>query len=95
MQAIKIGVREAKIQLSKLLEEVKKGREIIITNHDRPVGKIVPVPQESLSLKERIQQLEQQRAIEPKSSKHKKRVPPPLPVPDEMAQKYLKEDRES
>ena len=87
MQTIKIGVREAKIHLSKLLEEVKRGREIIITNHGRPVGKIVPLSQKSLSLENRIQQLERQRLIEPKDRSQKKRLPPPLPVPKETAQK--------
>ena len=67
MQIIKIGVREAKVQLSKLLEEVKKGREVIITNHGNPAGKIVPMPQGSLSLADRIVELEQQRSIEPKT----------------------------
>ena len=36
------GVREARQNLSALLDEVKKGREIIITEHGRPVAKLVP-----------------------------------------------------
>ena len=34
------GVREARQNLSALLDEVKKGREIVITEHGRPVAKI-------------------------------------------------------
>ena len=36
------GVREARQNLSTLLDEVKKGREVIITEHGRPVAKLVP-----------------------------------------------------
>jgi len=95
MQPIRIGVREAKIHLSKLLEDVQNGREIIITNHGKPVGKIIPVPQESLSLSDRIEKLERQGWIEPRKAKEERHLPSPLPLPDEIAQKYLKEDRDS
>jgi len=36
------GVREARQNLSALLDEVKKGREVMITEHGRPVAKLVP-----------------------------------------------------
>ncbi|MBI1735767.1 MAG: type II toxin-antitoxin system prevent-host-death family antitoxin [Candidatus Rokubacteria bacterium] len=36
------GVREARQNLSALLDEVKMGREIIITERGRPVAKLVP-----------------------------------------------------
>ncbi|UCC40770.1 MAG: type II toxin-antitoxin system Phd/YefM family antitoxin [Candidatus Aminicenantes bacterium] len=95
MQPIRIGVREAKIYLSKLLEDVQKGKEIIITNHGKPVGKIIPVPQDSLSLGERIEKLERQGWIEPRKAKEESRLPSPLPLPDEISQRYLQEDRDS
>jgi prevent-host-death family protein len=37
------GVREARQNLSALLEEVRKGREIVITERGRPVARLVPV----------------------------------------------------
>ncbi len=37
------GVREARQNLSALLDEVKKGREIVITEHGRPVARLVPL----------------------------------------------------
>lgn len=95
MQQIRIGVREAKIHLSRLLEDVQKGKEVIITNHGNPVGKIIQVAQESLSLEERIERLERQGLVAPQTAKGKSRLPSPLPLPDEMAQRYLQEDRES
>ncbi len=95
MKPTRIGVREAKINLSKLLEDVQKGREIVITNHGKPVGKIIPVPQDSLSLAERIDNLERQGWIEPRKTKKERLLPPPLPLPDEAAQRFLQEDRDS
>ena len=38
------GIREARQNLSALLEEVKKGREITITDRGRPVARLVPPP---------------------------------------------------
>ena len=95
MQQIRIGVREAKIHLSRLLEDVQNGKEIIITNHGKPVGKIIPIPQESLSLEERIERMERQGWIGPKRAKEEMPLPSPLLLPDEIAQKYLQEDRDS
>ncbi len=36
------GVREARQNLSALLDEVRKGREVLITERGRPVAKLVP-----------------------------------------------------
>ena len=38
-----VGSFEAKTHLSRLLKDVEKGEEIIITNRGRPVARIVPV----------------------------------------------------
>ena len=37
------GIREARQNLSALLDEVRKGREIVLTERGRPVAKLVPV----------------------------------------------------
>jgi prevent-host-death family protein len=37
------GVREARQDLTSLLEDVRKGREVIITDRGRPVARLVPV----------------------------------------------------
>jgi prevent-host-death family protein len=41
------GIREARQNLSALLEEVKKGREVVITDRGRPVARLVPPRPES------------------------------------------------
>ena len=38
----KAGIREARQNLSALLEEVRKGREIIITDRGREVARLLP-----------------------------------------------------
>jgi len=93
MQSISVGIREAKINLSKLLKNVLKGREIIITDRGKPVGKIVPMPSDSLPLADRINELERQGWIEPQKKKKVKKLLPPIPLPKELAQKFLQEDR--
>jgi len=93
MQPINVGIRDAKINLSKLLKTVRKGSEIILTDRGRPVGRIVPIETESLPLHERVRRLEDQGVV-PLSEKTRKRIPPPIPVEDDLAQRLLKEDRE-
>ncbi len=38
----KAGIREARQNLSELIEAVRKGREVVITDRGRPVAKLVP-----------------------------------------------------
>jgi prevent-host-death family protein len=37
-----VGVRELRDHLSKYLAEVKEGREIVVTDHGRPIARLVP-----------------------------------------------------
>jgi len=39
----KAGIRQARQGLSTLIEEVRKGREIVITDRGRAVARLVPV----------------------------------------------------
>lgn len=41
---IQVNVHEAKTQLSKLLAEVEKGREVVVARNGRPVAKLIPFP---------------------------------------------------
>jgi prevent-host-death family protein len=94
MQSIHVGVREAKINLSKLLKMVKNGNEIILTDRGRPVGKIVPLEEESLPLEVRIKHLEEQGVIETQAEKSRQEIPPPIPLQHGIAQRLLQEDRD-
>ncbi len=44
----KVNIHEAKTHLSRLLEEVSTGEEIIISKAGRPVAKLVPIDAASL-----------------------------------------------
>jgi prevent-host-death family protein len=41
---MQVSVHEAKTQLSRLLDLVEDGEEVIIRRHGKPVARIVPVP---------------------------------------------------
>jgi prevent-host-death family protein len=42
MASASVSASEAKIRFSELLERVTRGKEIVITRHDKPVARIVP-----------------------------------------------------
>lgn len=89
----RIGIREAKVNLSRLLRQVQRGTEIIITDRGKPVGRLVPVPDEELSLADRIERLESRGVLEPPARKVGS-LPPPLPLAGGRAQRFLEEDRD-
>ncbi len=41
-----VGLFEAKTHLSKLIARAERGEEVIITRHNRPVAKLVPITTE-------------------------------------------------
>lgn len=93
MERTIVGIREAKINLSKLLKRVRDGNEVLITDRGRPIGKIVPILPHSLALEERLKRLEERGVIEHCNRNRMNKVPPPLPLPDGFAQKILQKDR--
>lgn len=54
MNETTVGIRELKAQISKYLRQVKAGQTLIITDHGKPVGRIVPVEE---TLEARMQRL--------------------------------------
>jgi len=48
MRETAVGIRELKNRLSEYLRRVKAGETVIITEHGRPVGQILPI-QDSLA----------------------------------------------
>lgn len=95
MESIRVGIREAKAHLSRFIQIVKNGGEVVLTDRGRPVGKIVPFQQKELSLSERIKALEDRGTIAPEIGKKKPALFTPIPVPDHIAQKFLREDRDA
>lgn len=95
MRHITVGIREAKINLSRLLEQVTSGAEVIVTDRGRPVAKITSVASSALPLEDRIAALEHRGWIEPARGDGLAKMPPPLPVENDLAQRFLREDREA
>jgi prevent-host-death family protein len=50
-----VGVRELKARLSEYLRRVKQGHTLVITEHGKPVGRLIPQGQ---SLDERLEELQ-------------------------------------
>lgn len=61
MSEITVGVRDLKARLSEYLREVKDGQTILITEHGKAVGRILPVEP---SIEERILNLLQAGQVE-------------------------------
>lgn len=95
MDRIKIGVREAKMHLSRYLKTVQKGGEVIITDRGKPIGKLVPLENDEMPLYERLKQLEHKGIIEPEKGRSGLKIHVPVAVENDIAQKLLQEDRDS
>ena len=93
MQPISAGIRDAKMHLSKYLKMVQQGAEVTITDRGRPVGKIIPIHTKEMPLKERIKRMEDRGQIEPVMAEGQVKIPPPIPVPNGIAQQLLQEER--
>jgi antitoxin (DNA-binding transcriptional repressor) of toxin-antitoxin stability system len=54
MSERRIGIRELKATLSACVREVKTGRTLVVTEHDRPVARMIP---DTASVRERLDAL--------------------------------------
>jgi prevent-host-death family protein len=52
MNEMRVGTRELKSKLSEYMRRVKSGQTIVVTEHGKPIGQIVPI---KASLEERMQ----------------------------------------
>jgi len=51
MNELRVGTRELKTKLSEYMRRVKSGQTIVVTEHGKPIGQIVPV---KASVEERL-----------------------------------------
>ncbi len=89
-----VGVRDAKAQLSRLLQDVQDGEEWTITERGKPVARLVPIARGTMSFAQRLARLEENGTIEPAHADVLP-LPPPLPLQSGLAQKMLERDRDS
>jgi prevent-host-death family protein len=91
MKSSLIGIREAKAQLSRLVDEAGRGTEWIITDRGRPVAKLIPLSDVDEPVKVRVARLEHWGWIEAQK-KGPRQIPPPVRISGD-AQRMLQEDR--
>jgi prevent-host-death family protein len=95
MAAITVGVREAKGNLSRLLKRVREGAQVVITDRGEPIGRIVPVKKEDLSLEDRLKDLEKRGILGARAKEGLVKAPRPVKMPKKIdLQAMLQEDRD-
>ncbi len=95
MLTIRVGVREAKGNLSKLLKKVKNGAQVVITDRGSPVGKIIPVNKEEQDLSDRLRDLEARGIFQLENRRGKGRPVKAVTVEKHVnVQGMLQEDRD-
>jgi prevent-host-death family protein len=57
------SISEAKAKLSALLNRVKAGEEVTITDRGQPIARIVPIPVTEVDWDERLERLERQGVV--------------------------------
>ncbi len=72
MSEIQVGVRDLKARLSEYLRQIRQGNTVIITDHGRPVGRLIPVEQ---SPDDKIKVLQSAGLVAWNGQKLKKRPP--------------------
>ncbi|MBN1453335.1 MAG: type II toxin-antitoxin system prevent-host-death family antitoxin [Anaerolineales bacterium] len=91
MEQTKVGIRELKENLSKYMAKVKSGQSIVITEHGKPVGRIIP---EGQCLEERVEALVQAGVIAWSGKKLKRIKPPAVNRSDKLVSDIVIEMRE-
>jgi len=71
---VHIGIRELRDGLSRHLGEVRKGRVLTVTDHGRPIARIVPVGQPSA-----LERLIMEGHVRP-AQRRKRPAPEPVPT---------------
>jgi len=86
-----VGIRDLKARLSEYLQKVKNGQSIIITEHGKPVGRILPV---AVSLEERLEMLRRAGLVEWNGKKLRRIKPPAVNRGDKQVSDIVVELRD-
>lgn len=68
-----MGIRELRADLSRFMRHVRAGEEIVVTDHGKPVARIVPVAPER-----KIDRLIREGIVTPAPSRGPRTVPSPI-----------------
>ena len=90
------SISVTKNQLSALIEQVRQGETILITDHDRPVARLTPMGAEAgQSGSDELVLLERKGILRRGHGKACRLAPPPAPAKHASAVQALVEERES
>lgn len=76
-----------------MIDDVRHGREWIITDRGKPVARLVPISGDLLGYEEWLTRMEDEGLVEP-APRAEMPLPPPLAGPPGWAQAYLQADRD-
>ena len=90
---ITTGVRDLKNNLSKYLNSVKNGAGILVTEHGRPIARILPEPQKKKSIEEQLAPLVADGVVHLPSTKLRPAARPTIESKGKMSSEIVIEDR--
>jgi len=92
-----IGLREAKANLSRIVERVRRGQVVTITVRGKKVARLVPVFEDELTVQDRIDDLAASGIVSDAGDEavRPRRMKPIDVEPRGIAQRLLREDRET
>ena len=91
MTELKVGTRELKNKLSEYLRRVKAGETVIVTEHGKSIGQIVPIKS---TIEERLQMMVDSGQAEWNGKKLKPYQPVAVNKSDHQLSDLVVEDRE-
>jgi prevent-host-death family protein len=86
-----VGIRDFKARLSEYMSRVKNGQSLVITEHGKPVGRILPV---EMSLEYRIKALQKAGLVEWSGKKLRRIKPPAINRSDKLVSDIVVEMRD-
>ena len=86
-----VGIRDLKARLSEYMQQVKSGQSIVITEHGKPVGRILPV---EMSLEDRVEMLRKAGLVAWNGKKLPRIKPPAVNRGDKLASDIVVELRD-
>lgn len=91
----KVGIAILKNKLSYYVDQVKAGSALLVTDHGKPVAKLVPVNYEqSPNLEEQLSSLVAEQLVEYQAAKGVFGKTVAINLGQDLATKYLDQDRE-
>lgn len=79
---IEVGVRELKNQLSRYIDQVREGKEVIVTEHGRPVARLTTLTESDDRLQRLIESGAVTPPINPTRHRARARIRTKLPISD-------------